>query len=152
MSLIARIVPRSSILALSVFACSALSACNSGSILAAGSPPPPVGHYGCYSAPVMIAIGGAFGTNIHQLGQWQGDVWILNSHQYAGPYHKDDVGNYVMNGDTLVAKTGSYAPPRNSTDITLTPARGSSPASLSIVFLDNGKPLIGTTCVWKDNK
>lgn len=142
-----RNIPRITLLALG--ACSMLTACRSGLVLASATPP--VGHYGCYSAPVMTAIGGAYGANIHQLGQWEGDVWILNSHQYAGPYHKDDVGDYSVKGYTVVAKSGSYAPPRNSTDITFTPAKDKSPATLSIVFLDNGKPSIGTTCVLQDN-
>src|SRR5579875_3858193 len=82
---------------------------------AAQAASPPVGQYGCASAPAVLAGSGAYGVMLHQLGQWQGDIWVLDAHRYAGPYHKDDIGNYRMNGNTMVATSGSYAPPRNHT-------------------------------------
>lgn len=110
---------------------------------------PPVGQYGCSSAPAVLAGSGAYGAMLHQLGQWQGDIWVLDGHRYAGPYHKDDVGTYRMQGDRLVALSGSYAPPRNDTEIVYAPPAGDHAAALYVAFLDHGKPLIGLWCVHK---
>lgn len=114
----------------------------------AGSPP--VGQYGCASAPAVLAGGGAYGTMLHQLGQWQGDIWILDAHRYAGPYHKEDVGTYRMQGDKFVALSGSYAPQRNKTEIIYAPPQADHKAALHIAFLgDDGRPEIGLWCVNK---
>jgi len=115
----------------------------------AASASPPPGQYGCATAPAVLAGSGGYGTMMHQLGQWQGDIWILDAHRYAGPYHKEDVGTYRMAGDKLVALTGSYAPPRNDTDIVYAPAEGDHAAAVHVAFLDHGKPLIGLWCVKK---
>lgn len=87
---------------------------------------------------------------LHHLGQWQGDIWVLDAHRYAGPYHKEDVGAYRMEGDTFVALTGAYAPARNRTRIVFAPAEGDHRAALHIAFLgDDGKPQTGLWCVEK---
>src|SRR5581483_11859270 len=46
---------------------------------------PPVGQYGCATAPAVLAGSGAYGAMLHQLGQWEGDIWILDAQRYAGP-------------------------------------------------------------------
>ena len=113
--------------------------------------PPPVGHYGCYSAPVTTPRGPGYGSSIYRNRQREGDVWINSDHEYAGPNDKADVGTYVMDGSTLVAKSGAFAPPGPKTHIRFTPARGKDPASLYIVYFDeNDKPSRGTECVWSD--
>lgn len=125
---------------------------------AAGSAPgpgsgqsPPLGHYGCYSAPIRTPFGSGYGNSIYHNRQREGDVWIINNHQYAGPNDKADVGTYVMDGRTLVAKSGAFAPPGPMTRITFTPAHGNDPASLYILSLDSkNNPTRGTECVWSD--
>ena len=112
---------------------------------------PPVGHYSCSSSPIVVTAPGAYGTNITRLGQWQGDIWILDAHRYAGPYHSNDIGSYRMNGNTMVALNGSYAPPRNRTQLTYVAPAGGHPAVIQIVFVEaDNKPSTGTTCYWKD--
>lgn len=112
---------------------------------------PPVGHYGCYTAPVMTAVGPGYGGSIFRNRQREGDLWINSDRDYAGPNDKADMGTYVMDGRTLVAKTGAFGPPGPRTRVTYTPARGSNPASLYIVYFDNtDKPTRGTECVWSD--
>ena len=112
---------------------------------------PPVGHYGCYSAPVMTSVGPAYGSSIYRNRVREGDVWIDSDHEYAGPNDKADLGTYVMDGRTLLAKTGAFAPPGPKTRVTFTPAHGKAPASLYIVYFDeNQKPSRATECVWSD--
>lgn len=141
------------ILALSASAVSGFSGCKLGSAWASASgQTPPVGHYGCYSSPVTTGLGAGYGTTIYRPRQRQGDVWIDSDKQYAGPSDKGVKGAYVMDGRTLVARTGSFAPPGPKTHITYTPGHGKDPAALSIVFLDeDGNPSSGTTCVWSDS-
>lgn len=112
---------------------------------------PPVGHYGCYSAPVTTPRGPGYGSSIYRNRQREGDVWIKSDHDYAGPNDKADLGTYEMVGETLVARTGAFAPPGPKTRITFTPAKGKDPALLYIVYFDNeGKPSRAMECAWSD--
>lgn len=112
---------------------------------------PPVGHYGCYAAPVPTPGGPGYGSNIYRNRVAEGDVWIDSDHEYAGPNFKNDMGTYVMDGRTLVAKSGAFALPGHKTRITFTPAQGNNKASLYVVYYDDkGQPSRGSECVWSD--
>ncbi len=140
------------VVAMVVSAASGIGAHGMGSVFAPGSSqPPPVGHYGCYSAPVPTPAGPGYGSNIYRNRVPEGDVWIDSDQEYAGPNFKNDRGTYVMDGKTLVAKSGAFAPPGHKTRITFTPAQGHNKASLYIVYLDDkGQPSRGSECVWSD--
>lgn len=99
----------------------------------------------------MTSLGPGYGGTIYRNRVREGDVWIRSDHEYAGPNDKADLGTYVMDGRTVVAKTGAFAPPGPRTRITFTPAQGKAPASLYIVYFDeNDKPSRATECAWSD--
>lgn len=141
-----------SVLAVSVSAVSGIGAYGAGAAFGpASGQAPPVGHYGCYSAPVTTPRGPGYGSSIYRNRQREGDVWINSDQEYAGPNDKTNLGSYVMDGRTLVAKTGAFAPPGPKTRIIFTPVHGEAPASLYIVYFDDrDKPTRGTECVWSD--
>ena len=60
----------------------------------------PIGRYTCYTAPAVIANGGAYGVTKIAIGQWEGYVWIFDDHRYAAPYDAKDAGTYRMAATT----------------------------------------------------
>lgn len=107
----------------------------------------PVGRYTCYSAPAVIANGGAYGRTAVQIGQWQGYIWIFDDHRYAAPYSDKDAGTYRMQGNNIVAVDGPYGPKRNKTQLEYLPHGVYGRPTIHLAFLDdNGKPIAGTAC------
>ncbi len=107
----------------------------------------PVGRYTCYSAPAVIANGGAYGKTIVQIGQWQGYAYIFNDHTYAGNGDGKDTGTYHMQGNNLIAESGPYK--RNNVAATYMAQGVYKRPTLYLQFLDdNGKPIIGLGCTW----
>ena len=107
----------------------------------------PVGRYTCYSAPAVIANGGAYGVTAVQIGQFQGYAYIFNDHTYAGNGDGSDKGAYHMQGMKLIADNGPYK--RTNVAATYNPQGVYKRPTLFLSFLDdNGKPLVGLGCTW----
>lgn len=107
----------------------------------------PVGRYTCYSAPAVIANGGAYGRTVVQVGSFQGYAYILSSNLYAGNGDGRDTGHYRMSGTKLIALDGPYK--RNNVAAEYMADGVYHRPTLRLAFLDEkGKPLVGLGCTW----
>jgi hypothetical protein len=103
----------------------------------------PVGRYTCYSAPAVIANGGAYGLTKVQLGQWGGYIWVFDDHRYAGADIKN-TGTYTMQGDTMVAETGPYK--RIATKLTYAAHGVYQRPTIFLSYIDDGKVSASMGC------